>query len=618
MTNPVLRKPKKAKKAAPFPVPPDIEESPSYSWMARFLDKIDASMLSKQVGRCLSSDTDFGAILKNVTRTANVIGNSRDDEKELQVKWSNAEDALNVSTSDTIYVSPDIVNPRTTLKMAWTLQQLTDVIIGEVLTESAMKRTMDSAVEKILLDDRTTTKDRKSFQIHRTWLVSERLYARHDTLKQYPGFKPYFDTSRNYYTSKQAANNIEAVCNLHPNANAVIDALHWTMQQEQQLNLREDLSELVTRLAELIKRAETSKERHVCTIAAIEEIFRLFPPPPGASPPEDTGSPNSLRGDVPSANTQVSSDPPCSKELTVVGRSPESYDPPKNSTEVHMNRSPGYAKAIAQLQEAIEALRWRLNFASDYERDIEHGLRRGRVDEGSIYKLGFGEHAEDTLFENEEIPAPKDIVVALLVDESGSMAYQADVTTMARSQTARNIAIVTANALMRIKGVTPVVVGHTAQVQHEKYPKGSGSWSHEGTTLIHYLTPENDVPSSMWRIHHREQNIDGVALGMLAKKLHEWYPMGHKIIVHLNDGTPEANGYRGEEAVEHTAKMVAMIRNSGIGVTCVGIDDYTETRAVKDAYRTMYGKDFVLVSTHKAFAAIANTIVKAVAEVCRK
>lgn len=629
----VIKNPK-AKKVIKVSTPMpkyDLESSPSYSWMSKFFDTVDAKLMERQINQFRdANETDYTQILKNVTRTANVVGNSRNDEKDLQVKWMQSENAStqNTCASDIVYVSPDIVGPRASCKPAWTIQKLTDVIIGEVLTESAMKRTMDPAVEasmtasappnpkrhKSILDS-THTK----VLVHKTWLVAERLAAKVEVLRQYPGFEEYFNISRDYYTNRDTTNEIEAGCNIKPTDATVTAALQWSLLQDKPLNLREDVYEIVYRHSVLIKMAETSANRLERSIAAIKEIQEKFPNDP-KSEIDQLGAPDDLRGEPPSIHTDPTfGDAICSAELVVTASHVSDYVPPKGSEEIHMAASKsGYQAALLKLKPAIEALRWRLNFTSEYERDIEHGLRRGRIDEGSIYKLGFGQQCqEDTLFENEEIPAPKDIVVALLVDESGSMAY-APGRGSTRQEIARSIAIVVANALMQIKGVTPVVVGHTAQAHGSEPVPAAGKWSKTGATLIHYLTPDNPVPSSMWKISSRVQNLDGIALGMLAKRLMEWYPNEHKVIVHLNDGTPEGYDYSGAAAVEHTAKMISMIRNDGIEVVCVGIDDDNIDPERVDAYRAMYGSRFALVDTHKAFAAIANMIVNAVSAVCKK
>ncbi len=83
-----------------------------------------------------------------------------------------------------------------------------------------------------------------------------------------------------------------------------------------------------------------------------------------------------------------------------------------------------YPAVLSSIHGQIQALRNSLRFRDDELSMIERGLRDGEIDEDSLYKLSYrpqpGE--QPTIFERKEILAKPGIQIAILCDESGSMA----------------------------------------------------------------------------------------------------------------------------------------------------------------------------------------------------
>ena len=124
--------------------------------------------------------------------------------------------------------------------------------------------------------------------------------------------------------------------------------------------------------------------------------------------------------------------------------------------------------------------------------------------------------------------------------------------------------------------------------------------------LHHYFTPESSNISSLARITSFAQNLDGYAILAVGKKMLKWYPTQQtKLLIHLSDGWPGANGYGGQAAINHVRNVNNVLDREGVKVIGVGIDEpFNESGGT-----ALYGPgNFVITKGDGAYTAIANLI----------
>lgn len=567
---------------------------------------------------------DLDGIIRVVWRTTNVLANSAgsDDEKQLNALWATGK-SVNRTTDNLVYLSPSVVDPEESLKPDWSAGQLTDVLVGEALAESTMKRTIDPDVEaEMIALTSGKKKNTKHEATHRLWYTLERLAAESEVTASYPGFTPYFAANRDYYSGKDAASNVLAGLEVDPTDGwARVAAFQWNLlHPTQPIAVESELQVLFDECVAIVGNADSSRGRSNAAAIVVKKLFAEdpHPSPSYADDPSDGDS-----SDAPSAQRlglatfRRGAEVEVSKAIAagdrhgdLIGASTAVYNPenactpPAQSVDLAVASLPvtkaSYAKMVNQLKTKIAALRARLKFRNEEQRFLEHGLRRGRIDEGSLFKLGLPSN-EETLFEHEEILAPPDVAVLLLVDESGSMGSDENYIA------ARRMTITIVNALQSIHGVTVAVLGHSGQgsCQDDHYVKGM--------SLHHYFSPKNMQIETLSRIGAFSQNLDGFAIAACTKYMKEWYPdVQVRVIVHVSDGLPEGDGYGGDAGVAHVGRVCAWARQQNIRVVGIGVNDsFSMTVGNK-----MYGAgNFTIVkSVDASTAAVGNLIVKACSE----
>lgn len=266
-----------------------------------------------------------------------------------------------------------------------------------------------------------------------------------------------------------------------------------------------------------------------------------------------------------------------------------------------------YQDSVSRLRPQIVSLRNRLKFRAEDQKLLEHGMRRGRLDEGSLHKLCFTKYYgvdDPNVFESEEILAPPSVAFLLLVDESGSMSCGGS-TKNRRIDQARDCAIVISNAVKALPGVDVAVMGHSGQGGYLLNTKTTN-----GLSLHTYYSPETPEIEALGCIQHYCENLDGYAIGQAVKKLEGWYPHADAhVLVHISDGQPSAGGYAGHAAMRHVGTVCQMSRAQGVQVVGVGIDNAFDDRAGK----MMYGpNNFVVLPSAEAYFAVSNVLVNAV------
>ena len=274
--------------------------------------------------------------------------------------------------------------------------------------------------------------------------------------------------------------------------------------------------------------------------------------------------------------------------------------------KVHPDNSGQYKELVSSLKGTINAVKARLKLRQEKPNLMLHGLRRGVIDEGSMYKLAFGE-SEPLIFEQPEILNRIDLAFGLLIDESGSMNHgRRDGKT--RVQIARDVAIVLAEAIKGMEGLELAVLGHTAQ-------SGRHDGSSEGVAVHHYFTPDNPNLETLARSQAFGNNLDGYAMLESVRKMLKWYPhVNSRTLFVISDGQPSGDGYGGNPAMEHMFRVCTAARHAGVEVFGIGIDNaYSEAYGCK-----MYGEGqfVVLANAADSMPLLCKFVVDAVRKTC--
>ena len=171
--------------------------------------------------------------LKEIARTVNAVRNSKgalNREKNLKVAWAGGAPnsrygsnwrkepgSNNISNSPTIHLSPDPLTNHSKIKPEWTEDQRRDALIGEALTLTSMKKTLqpvnvkkimdyeveDEVIKDLPLLERTEQEKAKLRMIARElWKSLETYKAHAEMLQEYRGCRSYFSAYLAFYSDK--------------------------------------------------------------------------------------------------------------------------------------------------------------------------------------------------------------------------------------------------------------------------------------------------------------------------------------------------------------------------------------------------------------------------------
>ena len=219
------------------------------------------------------------------------------------------------------------------------------------------------------------------------------------------------------------------------------------------------------------------------------------------------------------------------------------------SDEYHSDR---YKDAKRRVKREISKLKKKIQLYGNSEKYTIRNQKRGKIDKRMLHRIPSGRM---DLFKTEITKEDKPLDICLLVDESGSMGSY----TMGK---AREAAISLKEALADNDALNLWVFGHSAD---EK--------SRGDTEMIEYWSPTmKDRPMAMGGMRARYENRDGNAIIASADRVRSEtdQPQGKKLMIVLSDGSPSADGYRGEPALTHTRKCVKNIESKGWDVIQVG------------------------------------------------
>lgn len=612
----------------------------------------------------------FKNILYNIANAANVPANSiGKGERQLRVKWAdNQKDAsehdesvnnANSIAKDTIILSPDVVG-KESRRVKWSEGEKQDVLIADALTLAAMKSTGSLVSEAQINAVKRGGNSPGPF--HREiakmadhlWTAQENIVAEKAVLENYPGFKSYYATYRDYWTDKEAREKLEQMIR---EANeqgvnwidgAVAATRYEMIYPDQKLELPDVYREAVEAAKSAMPLDAHGDVRGSNAIKAAEEILRILPQErenkkkpdsqsgeEGSKQKDDKGKPK--MGQAPKfgegrdslseqeKNTDLK--PERDSEGKRVAKSDKEgvnlndtiermildEDTWKGGTDhVNVRVTPDckdeYRHLVSSLKITINSMKNRLKLRQEKPNLMLHGLRRGGIDDGSLYKLAFHE-PEPLIFEQPEIINRIDMAFAILIDESGSMRGSANGSKgKMRVDVARDVAIVLSESLRGNEGLELAVLGHTAQ-----YDRQDGTSN--GVAIHHYMTPDNPHVETLARSKAFGNNLDGYAMLETVRKMLKWYPrLDHRTIFVVSDGQPAGDGYGNKSAHQHMFRVCTAARRAGVNIYGIGIDNAYSTTIGEDMYGR--GNFVVLANATDSMTLLCNFVVNAVRKTC--
>ncbi|MBQ2924871.1 MAG: nitric oxide reductase activation protein NorD, partial [Anaerotignum sp.] len=175
---------------------------------------------------------------------------------------------------------------------------------------------------------------------------------------------------------------------------------------------------------------------------------------------------------------------------------------------------------------------------------------------------------EGRIFSRKRLPSEKkDLAVALLLDESGSMSW------CDRIRSARNAAIIVYD-FCKAMDISVMIMGHT---------------EHEDVVLYPYTDFDSCGEKDRYRlmdISARRDNRDGAALRYVAERLLK-QPEEKKLLMLVSDGQPLARGYSGLEAEDDLRSIKQEFSNKGVLFVAAAIG------SDKENIERIYGSSFL-------------------------
>jgi hypothetical protein len=180
-------------------------------------------------------------------------------------------------------------------------------------------------------------------------------------------------------------------------------------------------------------------------------------------------------------------------------------------------------------------------------------LRTGVMDDEELYRWGMGDYR---VFSERIVEAKPDVYMGLLVDMSGSMSGS-------KLHTAQRLAQLFVWAMRDEEGVDTQVWGHTGD------SSGAGA-----SVDIFRLWEKGDPLTRLGLIdilpHYN--NYDGHAISFVVKQVME-QPHPQKVVMVLSDGLPSGQGYGGERGMKHMRQVCEWAKRNGVNVLQIAIDD---------------------------------------------
>ncbi len=306
-----------------------------------------------------------------------------------------------------------------------------------------------------------------------------------------------------------------------------------------------------------------------------------------------------------------------------------------------------YKGACVRLQSYIKAISEALRFRNNDPTNYVRGVHSGDLDEGSLDKLVFNED-QPAIWERRELHGQPKVAVGILLDESGSMGRtltKADQPGARKMWEARSVAIILAEALSKLRGVSTMILGHTTHesgnnprtpttdnnqhAYYEYFPHTKDTLKVEtinktigahaaDVSMFEYLTKLHANPWALVHANARCSNADGHAMQYAVDKMLADYPTHQRrILFVISDGQPtndhawhDGNYYGGASARKHMRSVCEFARRKNVGVYGIGICNAYDNSSGE----AMYGRgNFIVINNVMSSLPLMTAYLRAIA-----
>lgn len=570
--------------------------------------------------------------LRAVSRSANVILNSGDNERRLSVKYSDGSNS-NTVQDNVIYISPDKLVSAVDDKDK--RNDIVDSFCGQVMLSSQIKRQVDSEVYN-------SFKKQEDHDVCSLWSAIELAVARSSVIADWAGFKPYFDsyaitsTDASATAIKKMLSNFDGSSEERPtSASAFIKGLAWNLYMSHApIKIPSVYDKGKALLAEGLSKVRTSVDRWKLCNEVVRELRLMFDPTPPPSGPGEGGVPEGhsfpddelmglldpvtinatekedkrkkkgadkfsgidreLFGLDPIANKKCSSaktidavtgDKSSEAKDTVSAPDVPNIDGDCSTQSKPVWLPPDIAKPGARLgiwkpdrlkmmEACAEKLKDSFNFkSSDVVRRV-YGYQDGVLHDGSLYKVPVG---LDSVFYKKSRSESDKVAVCLLIDQSGSMSNSSSSeSSHSRINDAAQVSYVLAKLCKSVRNLNLSIIGFSAQENsHAAKAKGIACNDELDLRLIYDDEDPNTSLNNILDMRAHSNNTDGYAIWYAARHLSSAKAdYKRKVMIVVSDGTPNANGYGGDSAYTHVnlCKTDAK-RRFGVETYAIGVDN---------------------------------------------
>ena len=602
----------------------NVNYSPTSIWTKK-LGIFDYQEKTDNKNKCLS-------LLRQLNRSANIILNDGENEKNVKVSFSSGEESNSVCKND-IFISPDdFLNSKD--------EFIVDALTGKVLLATQLKRSVDKNTwKKVKLESRLGGKRKGSDfdSCKNIWQAIEQFVAREEVIKNWEGFVPYFvKHSENYISEKD---KIQSLLNKTFDIDGFSSMFAWNILfSENSLKIPFQYSELYEKCKKLLdidnlpadKRWEFSKK--VVDIA--KEYFKENSSHSGNQ--ESTKDSDESKEDSNNSGNSGNSDQESTEDLDESNESESEFDNYKitdnelfgdkvknksfseaKTIDVEAPQEEDYVcriyencaeplepkfifknenkknlllreKYLKKFKKEIQSISKCLLFRNTDSSVEDYGHENGAIDENSLHKLAYNDYR---IYSEKTIKSKKNIAICLLVDESGSMMDRH------RINLAKEVAFVLSEAMKSVSGLKVCIYGHTAQTENN-----------EDIDITCYKTFDQQDTSSIFEMNAKQQNLDGHAIKYVAKKFAEdSFSFDKRIMFIISDGEPEGYGYGGSPAIKHTGSVCEFCRKKmSIDIIGIGIDNAFSTTTAEKLYGK--NKSIVLDDVKKSLSVMSRYI----------
>ena len=233
-------------------------------------------------------------------------------------------------------------------------------------------------------------------------------------------------------------------------------------------------------------------------------------------------------------------------------------------------------------------------------------LDSGRIDKRLIAELGFG---NERVFNTSFVESYSDAFLHISVDASGSMGGEK------WTNTQTSVAAI-AKACSMINNVDLVISFRSTQNTNGNHYSSRGNKSYP-LMLVAYdsrVDKINKIKNLFKLLHPAGTTPEGLCFEAIMKEIEPASKDKDSYFLNFSDGMPmfgnDEIDYHNDTAIDHTKKMVKMIRERGVKVLSYFIgDDYDMDRSTS-TFTKMYGKDAQFVNVTSVLS-IAKTMNKA-------